>query len=618
MLEDLKEWLLARDHEYYVLNESTVSDLEYDAKLALAIANGIVLPKVAGKASSKFKSVKLKYPMLSLGKVISIDELNIWLSKILKDYPNALFSIEWKFDGLSANLIYEKGKLVTISTRGDGLVGEDVTYNQSLIKDLPSAISVEKDYAEVRGEVIMTKKELLRISLENEKALSNCRNGASGTLRRLPDEKNERRELEFRAYDTRDLGEINLEALTTYGFTHGLVYDSLSDYKLINQYVKELELKRNDLDFEADGLVIKVIQLELREALGFTNHCPKWAIAYKFKPTMKTTGITDVEWNVGKFGTITPVAILEPVDIGVIITRVTMHNLREFSRLSPGKLDDVTLIRAGDVIPKILDIAHTGDPSAKFHAPVYCPSCNSETIAKEVELVCGDIANCRGVGIRRIIHLCSRAAFDIDGVGEAVAEKFFDHPDYRNLSDFFNPVVYKEVANEGLIKEIESKLEISLQKFIYSQCIETVGRDASKILSKRYLTLEALKLATLEEVLSLDGIGPTIATNFIEYFSNPVTLDILDGFLKYSVKIIEVVNKSSSLKDTCWVVTGGFVGYTRDELHALIETNGGAVSKSVGGKVTHVLVGTDAGSKLKDAQTKKKLIVNIDDLLKMI
>ena len=658
-IEELRELINYHNYRYYVLNDPVISDAEYDElfrelqKLEEQFPE-LVTPdsptqRVGAPIQEGFRPVPHSVPMLSLQDARNEDEIREFDARVkrflnLPPGEEVEYAAEPKYDGLSCEIVYRDGVLEVASTRGDGYTGEDVTPNVKTIKTVPLRLIKNQSvpippYIEVRGEVVMPKdrfEELNRELIEKgEKPFANPRNAASGSLRQLDPGVTASRPLEFIAWGVGRVEGIDfethsqvLEALKALGFKVAHPTEVAKGIDRIISFYKRLEKERNSFPYELDGVVIKVNRLELWDRLGTTARSPRYAVAAKFPPRQKTTRIVDVVYQVGRTGAITPVAILEPVEVGgVIVSRASLHNFDEVERLGVMVGDRVLVQRAGDVIPDVVAVikeARTGK-ERPIKPPKECPVCHSEVIREGAYYRCVN-ASCPAKLVQAIKHLGSRRALDIEGLGEKTARLLVERGLVKDLADIFylkredllTLPGFAEKSADNLIKAIENAKNPPLARFIYALGIPNVGEYTAGVLAERFKSWERLAKATYDELVSIKGIGPETAESVVKFFRDPHNRKMLEKMFNAGVKpqAVEEV-KESPFKGKTVVFTGALKSMTRDQAKALVERLGGKVSNSVSRKTDLVVVGENPGSKYNRALQLGVKIINEEEFLKL-
>ena len=655
-IDELVEKLNIANKEYYIDDNPSLSDSEYDRYMQELISLEDRYPElrrsdsptvnVGAKVQDKFSKVSHQIPMLSLGNVFNEEEIRLFDERIKKeDNPN--YVCELKIDGLAISLTYEKGILVRGATRGDGLVGEDITKNIQTIKSIPLVLNKEIDI-EVRGEVYLSKASLAKINQEREKngepLFQNCRNAAAGSVRNLDPNITKKRNLDCLIYhlpNPEDYGiKTHYESLNfmrELGFTTNYSNNLLvSNIDGVLEYVKKWTENRNSLPYDIDGIVIKVNDLKMQNKLGFTAKVPKWATAYKFPAEEVTTRLIDIIFTVGRTGKITPNAVLEPVRVaGTTIKRATLHN--EDNVMSKDiRIGDFVIIRkAGDIIPEVLRplVERRTGEEEMFFMTHNCPICGDKIVRKQNEADYYCINNlCPARKIENIIHFASRDAMNIDGMGESVIESLYNEGFIKSIVDIYNIDNFKdELINlegygikkvENLKNAIEKSKDNSLEKLLFGLGIRNVGAKTAKTLAKHFKTLDNLISATMDELLSIPDIGEIIARSIIDYFNDEENKFIVNRLKDLNLNM-NYINTSSyeesdEFKGKTFVLTGTLINITRDKASEIIENLGGKVSSSVSSKTSCVIVGDNPGSKYDKARSLNIPIWQEEEFLEKI
>jgi len=659
-LKNLKKIIQEHDHAYYLLDDPLISDHEYDSlfqelKKIESENPHLITPdsptqRVGGRPLDEFKQITHKKPMLSLGNAFGNDELNAFYKRVTEtlDITDIEFSAELKFDGLAISLFYEEGVLKYAATRGDGLVGEDVTHNIKTMKVIPLRLRSDNPpkILELRGEVLMNKEDFLELNEQQKKqdlkVFANPRNAAAGSLRQLDPAVTAKRKLQFFAYG---LGEVDTSVHFDY---HSQMIDFIeslgvpvSKYSEIVQNNIEMEAyfqkilgQRNALPFDIDGIVFKVNSIKSQNNLGFVSKAPRWAIAYKFPAEEAETIVNDITVQVGRTGAITPVARLKPVFVsGVTVTNATLHNEDEMNRKDIRIGDSVIVRRAGDVVPEVVRVILEKRPNhaIKFTMPKQCPICGSdiERIDGEAAQRCTGQYKCNAQIKQGISHFISRKAMNIDGLGEKIVDQLFEQGMLKNIADIYkldfavieNMDRFGKKSVENLKESIEISKKTTLGKFIYALGIRNVGEATSKELAAHFRSLDNLFNATVEDYLMVNDIGPVVAESLVKYFHNANNQQIINSIIASGIswptlKEINAIN--SKLNNQTFVVTGTLNSFSRDEIKDLIEANGGKVSGSVSKKTSYVLVGDNPGSKADKANELGVPIITEINLMEML
>ncbi|MFZ9120301.1 MAG: NAD-dependent DNA ligase LigA [Methylophilaceae bacterium] len=659
-LKNLKKIIQEHDHAYYLLDDPLISDHEYDSlfqelKKIESENPHLITPdsptqRVGGRPLDEFKQITHKKPMLSLGNAFGNDELNAFYKRVTEtlDITDIEFSAELKFDGLAISLFYEEGVLKYAATRGDGLVGEDVTHNIKTMKVIPLRLRSDNPpkILELRGEVLMNKEDFLELNEQQKKqdlkVFANPRNAAAGSLRQLDPAVTAKRKLQFFAYG---LGEVDTSVHFDY---HSQMIDFIeslgvpvSKYSEIVQNNIEMEAyfqkilgQRNALPFDIDGIVFKVNSIKSQNNLGFVSKAPRWAIAYKFPAEEAETIVNDITVQVGRTGAITPVARLKPVFVsGVTVTNATLHNEDEMNRKDIRIGDSVMVRRAGDVVPEVVRVILEKRPNhaIKFTMPKQCPICGSdiERIDGEAAQRCTGQYKCNAQIKQGISHFISRKAMNIDGLGEKIVDQLFEQGMLKNIADIYkldfavieNMDRFGKKSVENLKESIEISKKTTLGKFIYALGIRNVGEATSKELAAHFRSLDNLFNATVEDYLMVNDIGPVVAESLVKYFHNANNQQIINSIIASGIswptlKEINAIN--SKLNNQTFVVTGTLNSFSRDEIKDLIEANGGKVSGSVSKKTSYVIVGDNPGSKADKASELGVPIITEINLMEML
>ncbi|MGB9667430.1 MAG: NAD-dependent DNA ligase LigA [Thermosulfidibacteraceae bacterium] len=661
-IEELRELINYHNYRYYVLNDPVISDAEYDELFRELVELEKRFPefitpdsptqRVGAPIKEGFKPVTHSIPMLSLQDARNEAEIREFDSRTkkflgLSTREKIEYIVEPKFDGLSCEIVYRNGVIEVASTRGDGIVGEDVTPNVKTIKSVPLRLLKREDLKipdliEVRGEVLMSKVDFEKLNREliakGEKAFANPRNAASGSLRQLDPSITAKRNLDFIAWGigltegtvVKKQSEI-LELLDKLGFKTSKPRIVTNNIEEVIEFYREMEKKRDTFIYELDGIVIKVNDLDLWEKLGTTARSPRYMIAAKFTPRQRTTKIVDVVYQVGRTGTITPVAILEPVEIGgVTVSRATLHNFDEVERLGVRIGDKVLVQRAGDVIPEIVTVIkdeRTGNEKP-IEPPKECPVCGASVVREGAYYKCVN-ASCPAKLVQAIRHLASRNALDIEGIGERTAALLVEKGLVKSLADILYLQFYdllklpgfaeKSVIN--LLKQIEKSKTVPLDRFIFSLGIPNVGEHTAKILAKQFKTLDNFLNITYEKLLTIKGIGPETAKSIIQFLKEPRNREMIERMIKAGVSpkpIEEPKSVDSPIKGKIFVFTGTLDSMTREEAKKIVESLGGKVSNSVSRNTDYLVVGKDPGSKLQRALSFGIKTLNEQEFLELI
>lgn len=639
-IAELVEIINKASYEYYLNDNPSITDQEYDDYYSELLRLEEAYPelkredsptiRVGGEALSKFEKVEHKTPMLSFDDIFNEEEIIAFDERIRKTITNPTYTVEPKMDGLSGSLIYEKGLLVRVATRGNGLVGENITANGKTIKSIPLRLKKDIDI-EVRGEIYMSKASFEKANKEREangEALfANPRNAAAGSVRQLDSKITAKRNLDFMAYfipNPKDYGiktqDESLKFLRELGFvTNYKLNTTASNAEEIIKDIKALGEIRRSLPYEIDGVVLKVNNLEDEDRLGYTARVPRWGIAYKFPAEEVLTTLKEIKFTVGRTGKITPNAIFSPVHVaGSLISKATLHN-EDYCIAKDVRVGDTISIRkAGDVIPEVVRVLEErrNGTEKKFQMLEYCPICHTKIVRKDTEAdyYCPN-EMCPARKIENIIHFASREAMNIDGLGESIIEDLYNENFITNITDIYDIDKYEEelMNLEGYGKKkidnlksaIKNSKNNSLERLIYGLGIRNVGAKTAKVLAKYYKTLDNLMTASYEELVNISDIGDIIAKSIINYFSNEDNKNIITKLKQLGVNTTYINNSGYEEKDEfkgkTFVLTGSLVNITRDKASEIIESLGGKVSSSVSSKTFVVVVGDSPGSKYDKA-----------------
>ena len=654
-IDELTNLLEKYNYEYYVLDNPSVSDSEYDRLMQELISLEDKYPqfksklspsqRVGGQVVDEFKKIPHKRMMLSLANAFNEDDLRDFDRKIkdLTGLDEIDYMCEMKIDGLGMSLVYNSS-LQYAATRGDGTVGEDVTSNVITIKSIPSKISVNEDL-EVRGEVFMPKKSLIELNkikkANNEPLFANARNAASGSIRQLDPKIAAKRNLDAFWYYFVNAKDFQiryhseaLEFLDKLGFKTNKERRLVHGIDEVIKYIEEYTIKRPSLDYDIDGIVIKVNDMSLYDKLGYTAKTPRWAIAYKFPPEEVVTKLEDIIFTVGRTGKITPNAVLSPVRVaGSVVRRATLHNEDFIIEKNLMIGDYVYLRKAGDVIPEVVKVDKSRrDGSEKpFVMISNCPECNAPLIRKDAMHFCIN-PHCPARKIEGIIHFSSRDAMDIEGMGEKVCEQFFNQGFFKDISEIYLLSLHRDeiISLDGwqsksvdnLLAAIEKSKSNSLEKLLFGLGIKEVGAKMAKFLAKKYLSLDNLMKVSEEELLSLNDVGPVLAKSLTSYFKDERNIELINKLkdlglnMNYLGNTISAANSYFSGKTV--VLTGTLAKYGRKEATEILENLGAKVTGSVTKNTDVVIAGEQAGSKLDKAHALNITVLSEDEFLSLI
>ena len=656
-IKELRKQVEYHAKRYYDDDNPEITDFEYDmmmlelrtleSQFPELITKDSLTQKVGGTVKEGFQKVEHEVPLQSLQDVFDFDEIEAFDERVKKQaeengIENPQYVVETKIDGLSAALEYVDGKFVRGATRGNGLVGEDVTENLKTIKTIPQELS-EKINITVRGEVFISKKDFEEMNQEREEneeeTFANARNAAAGSLRQLDSNITKNRPLDIYIFNVQKIEgkEFNshyeeLEYLRKLGFNVNPVLIPCKDTEEVIKAIQKIGEDRENLTFGIDGAVVKVDDLKLRKIMGTTSKVPKWAIAYKYPPERKETILKDITFQVGRTGVITPMAILEPVKVaGSTISKTTLHN-EDFVKEKGLKIGDRVIIqKAGDVIPEIVEAVsskRTGEEK-DFEMPKVCPVCGAEAVREEGEAAvrCTGI-ECPAKLYRNLVHFVSREAMNIDGLGENIIGVLLEKKMISNIADIYD-LKFEDIASlkkngkkfaQNLIDSINASKKNDLYRLITAFGIRHVGVKAAKILAKTYNNIDNLAEADVENLSQVEDIGPIVANSIREFFEQEQTKDLISRLKQAGVNTQRLKEDDEDERFTgkTFVLTGSLENFSREEASNIIEKFGGKTSSSVSKKTSYVLAGEDAGSKLTKAQNLGVTIITEQEFADMI
>lgn len=659
-IEGLREKLRHHEYRYYVLDDPEISDAAYDKLMQRLQELEAAYPelvtqdspsvRVGGTPREGFQTVRHARAMLSLDNAFSYESLRDFDRRVREGsgQEKIEYIAEHKFDGLSISLQYERGSLVRGVTRGDGTTGEDVTPNVKTIRSIPlqmdaAALKKAKLPAafEVRGEVLMTRKAFEALNRQQEliggKIFVNARNSAAGAVRVLDPAITAARRLDFFAYYLFVDGKVPFAKHSeSLGALKQLHFRASDDWKLCNgieavaEYCTEWDAKREKLPYEIDGVVVKVNSTGIQNELGFTSKSPRWAIAYKYPARQETTAVNDIRVQVGRTGALTPVAILEPVQVGgVTVSRSTLHNMDEVQRLGVQIGDTVLIERAGEVIPHVLRVVKEGKNRKPFRMPKLCPECGSAIHKSDDEVAYRCVnAACPAKRKESLLHYAGRHAMDIDGLGDKIVDQLVDKGIVKDVADLY-ALEEEQVAGlermaeksaQNLLEEIEGSKKNNLSRLVYALGIRFVGERTGQLLAEHFSSLEELAAAKEEELEAVNEVGPKVAAAIVEFFSEPANRQLIKKLNKVGVHPTAEKRevKSQKLAGKSFVFTGGLANRSREEAGELVLQHGGKISGSVSKKTNYVVVGTDPGSKYDKAKELGAAILTESEFEKLL
>ncbi len=649
-IDSLTEELKHHSKLYYEQDAPEISDREYDMLQRELLELETEFPEfahsdsptknVGGNVGEKFSPVEHKVRMESLQDAFSYEELRSFDKRVRELYPDAVYSVEPKIDGLSVSLQYENGVFTVGSTRGDGDVGENVTENLATIKSVPKKIKDNSPLLEVRGEVYMSHKSFDTFYKYQEinglKLPKNPRNAAAGSLRQKDSKITASRNLDIFVFNIQQSTHEEISNhIDSLEFLKKIGFSTLPFYKrckTIDEAISEIERIgniRGELDFDIDGAVIKVDDFAARNDIGSTSKFPKWAVAYKYPPEEKETVLKDIEVNVGRTGALTPTAVFDTVLLaGTSVSRASLHN-EDFIKEKGISIGDTIIVRkAGDIIPEVVGVKHHIEGKAIYELPRVCPSCGADIhkIEDEAALRCTNPA-CPAQLLRNLIHFTSRDAMDVEGLGPAILETLVDSGIIKTPVDIYDITKddllklqnFKDKSASNIINAIEKSKSNELYRFIYAMGIRHIGLKASKLICDAFGTIDSILNARFEDYMNIEGFGEILAQSATEFFSHPQTAELIGKFREKGLTMETVDNTlDNRFQGMTFVLTGTLDGITRDEASEIIEQHGGKTSGSVSKKTTFVLAGEAAGSKLTKAESLGVKVINLQEFYEML
>lgn len=623
IVKQLNQWA----YEYYVLDKPTVADTQYDALydqlVLLEKQTGVVLPdspthRVGGEPLKNFVQHKHLKRLYSLDKVQSFGELQEWMQKVNKAVGEVEFTVELKYDGLTINVTYEDGNFAGAATRGNGIVGEDVTEQVKTIKTVPLSIPF-KGKCELQGEGIMRLSALEKYNREHPKdILKNARNAAAGAIRNLDPKVTAQRNLDVVFYSNGYDEGLQVHSQTQLvkflqenGMLTNYVFKRAKTFEEVKAVINYIGEKRSSFDFLIDGVVIKINDFAVREKLGYTDKFPKWAIAYKFDAEQVTTRLNQVEWQVGRTGKLTPIGKLDAVELcGATIRRATLNNFGDILRKKLKTNALVFVRRSNDVIPEVLGAAEEG--GEEIVKPTVCPACGFPLQEVGANLYCVNAENCRPQIVARLSHYCEKGACDIEGLSDKTVNLMVDKLDVRSVADLYRLTKeqlltlegFKDKKAQNVVDAVEKSKNVALPQFIYALGLDNVGTVTAKDLAAMFGSVDNLQKATMAQLTSIDGIGDVVAEGIVQYFKESQNLEIIRQLKEAGINPqMHLQEKKGPFLGKKVVLTGSLSHYTRSEASKIIESLGGEVSSTVSKTVNLVVAGEDAGSKLQKAQS---------------
>lgn len=648
--EELKKKIEHHSHLYYDLDAPELDDFEFDelarklkemeAQHPEFITETSFTQHVGGTASSRFEKVEHAVKMESLQDVFSLEEVREFDRRVRDEGIRPQYVVEAKIDGLSISLEYENGVFVRGSTRGDGLVGEDVTRNLAAIRDIPKTLPGAPEFLEVRGEVYMPRDAFIRLCEEQEvlgqKTFKNPRNAAAGSLRQKDSSVTAARGLSLFVFNLQQIRgraitchKDSLDYIASLGLPVSPRYRRFENIEDVIREIEDIGSVRGTLPYDIDGAVVKVDDFSQRQALGSTAKFPRWAVAFKYPPEEKESVLLDVDVSVGRTGVLTPTAVFEPILLaGTTVSRAILHNEDFIRQLGVGLGDTIRVRKAGDIIPEVVSVTMHAQGGHVFEMPDACPSCGAPVtrLEEEAALRCTN-PECPAQALRNLVHFASRGAMDIDGMGPAVVRQLVEKGFVHNAADVYSLEKsqllkldkFKQKAADNLLNAIEASKGANLDRLIFGLGIRNIGAKAALSLSERFRTMEALMAAGEEEISGIEGFGGVMAESLLDFFAKEGTKDLLERLRQAGVNMIfRGEEKTDIFLGKIFVVTGTLPSLSRAEAEELIVRNGGRASSSVSKKTSYVLAGEAAGSKLTKAQELGTPILDEAGFLRML
>lgn len=637
-MKELVKLLNEHAYRYYTLADPIISDGEYDKLydelVELEQSLNTVLPdsptlRVGDVTLTAFEQYEHKEKLYSLAKCQSEQELKNWADKQVK----CTFSVEYKYDGLTLNLTYSSGKLIRAVTRGNGVIGENVTAQARTIMTIPLEIEYLGE-VEVQGECLMRLSALDKYNATHDIPLKNARNAAAGALRNLDARVTAERHLDFFAYN---IGYSPDKSFKTQQEMHDFLNNNrfkTGEYMRIAkttdevvEYVNEIEQQRSKLDYLIDGAVVKINEIAVRDELGYTAKAPRWAMAFKYKPIETTTIIKDVIWQVSRTGKLNPLALLEPVELaGATISRATLNNMDDIARKGIKIGSKVFIRRSNDVIPEITGVAEHYDTSIEITPPDICPSCGGKVEREGAFVMCRNTGDCGAINISRIVHFASKDAMDIDGLSEKTIEQLYELGFIRNQADLYKITAemleqaegFKDKKISNLLNALEKSKTVTLDKFLYALGIPNIGKKTAFVMMNEFGSLENVMKATEADLINLPDFGEIMAQAVVEYFGVARHREIIQELFNLGVRITEIERKSGVFTGFNVCLTGSLDTLKRSEAQQHVIQNGGTVADSVSKNVNLVVAGNDAGSKLEKAKKLGIKVIEEEEFLSLL
>ena len=648
-MQQLQKQVEHHMHLYYDLDAPELEDFEYDRLIHHLMDLEEQYPeyaspnsptkRVGGSAMNTFREVPHKVQMGSLQDVFSLDELRAFDERVRETVPEPTYVVEQKIDGLSVSLEYRNGELAVGSTRGNGLVGEDVTENIRTIRSIPLKLPQLLPLLEVRGEVYMPVNSFLRLvreqELREETPAKNPRNAAAGSLRQKDPKIAAARGLDIFCFNIQQLEGMRCEShQASLELLHSLGFPVSPDYKVVHtieeaiRQIEKIGELRGKLGYQIDGAVIKVDSFADRERLGSTAKYPKWAVAFKYPPEQKETVLRSIVLQVGRTGAVTPTAEFDPIELaGTTVSRATLHNQDFITQLGVNIGDTIVVRKAGDIIPEVIGVRNHPKDKPAYVMPIHCPSCGTLLVRDpEVAAIRCPNISCPAQILRSLIHFCSRGAMDIEGLGEAACELLLQQGLAKTPADLYRLTKddlmrlegFQTKKAENILTALEKSKQNELGALLFGLGIRNIGEKAAKLLAARFGTLQAVENATREDLLSIEGFGEIMAGSVLQYFADENNRKLCGDLLSLGLRPWVPQQASAALAGKTFVVTGTLPNYSRDEIEDLIEKNGGKAAGSVSQKTSYVVAGEAAGSKLAKAQSLGVPVLTEQQLLELI
>ena len=640
-MQELVTLIEKYNYAYYTLDAPLISDKEYDdlyyELVGLEKELGTVLPnsptqKVGDVVLDKFEKVTHEKKLYSLNKANTYEELRAWYDDMISAGAKK-FSVEYKYDGLRVVLQYNNGLLKRGATRGNGLVGENITEQVKTIRNIPKSIPFRQKLT-VMGEVLMRLSELEKYNKTSNEPLKNARNAAAGALRNLDTKVTASRNLDAIMYDILSVEGVIPSQEKTHNFLNEQGFDTFDFFHLVSKFediialIEKVDKEKSSLDVLIDGMVIKVNEYDVREKVGYTEKFPKWAIAYKFEALELTSTVLDVVWQVGRTGKLTPVCEIEPIELaGATVTHATLNNYDDIVRKDVAIGSRVFVRRSNEVIPEILGVAEHLEHSKKIEKPTVCPCCHTPLVYDDVNIFCPNPL-CKDRVISKITHFASKNAMNIEGLSEKTISALFTKLGLTKVSELYKLQAsdlsvlegFKDKKIDNILKSIEKSKKVTLDRFIFALGIMGVGQKTAKDIAKKFGSLDLIKSATFEDFIEIRDIGDTIANNIVEYFKSKENTDLIEELINCGVVIESKSNKSfnSIFTGKTVVITGILENMSRTECSEILEKLGANVSSAISKNTDYLLCGENAGSKLSKAQTLGVEIIYQDVLLKQM